>query len=43
MAPETFRENLWQDNDRNCPGTLISPGVGDTRYQIYVLRPDSSA
>lgn len=32
MAPETFRENLWQDNDENSPGTLVSPGVEDMRY-----------
>lgn len=43
MAPETFRENLWQDNDKNSPGTLVSPGAGGTRCQIYVLCPDSSA
>lgn len=43
MAPETSRKNLWPHKDENCPGTLISPGAGDRRFQIYVLSLDSSA
>lgn len=43
MAPLTFRKNLWQDSDKNVPGTLILPGAGDMRYQIYVLSLDSGA
>lgn len=37
MIPETFRENLWQDNGKNSPRTLISPGAGDMRHQVYLL------
>lgn len=36
IAPETFRENLWQDHDEDSLGTLQKLEIRDIKYTFYL-------